>query len=40
MAQTRFNALETINSRKAKEMEITPQKISEIFAKDVLLMTK
>jgi len=35
MAQTRFSALETINSRKAKEMKITPQKISEIFAKDV-----
>lgn len=35
MAQTRFSALETINSRKAKEIKITPQKISEIFAKDV-----
>ncbi|MGB1041307.1 MAG: glutamine synthetase III, partial [Flavobacteriales bacterium] len=35
MAQSRFTALETINSRKAKQIEITPQKISEIFGRDV-----
>ena len=40
MAQTRFKALETIDSRKAKKIKITPGKISDIFAKDVFTDSK
>ena len=40
MSQRRFKALETINSRKAKKMKITTEKISEIFAKDVFTDSK